>query len=163
MGFWNKAVLVVCLGCLLGAGSATAGAKGYESCGAREAKARVTAAHRATLRAEAREREARHVLDATRAEIGQYGVGVGRWVWLARDCGWGWAQLPELVYVIDRESGGSPMALNASSEAAGLLQLMPQWYHGEWGYPAFNPFNPRENLTAGWWMWRHSGWSPWAL
>jgi hypothetical protein len=40
---------------------------------------------------------------------------------------------------------------------------MPPWYHGEWGYPAFDPFDPRANLKAGVWLWHREGWNPWSM
>jgi soluble lytic murein transglycosylase-like protein len=67
------------------------------------------------------------------------------------------------MYVINRESGGSPKARNASSGASGLLQFMPQSYTGQWGYPAFNPYDARANLKAGVWLYRRQGWQPWQL
>lgn len=68
-----------------------------------------------------------------------------------------------LFYVLYRESKGSPGVVNGSSGAAGLLQFMPPWYHGEWGYPAFDPFDPRANLKAGVWLWHREGWNPWSM
>jgi soluble lytic murein transglycosylase-like protein len=86
-----------------------------------------------------------------------------RWLPLARWVGWPESTLGNLAYIIMRESSGRERALNSSSGAAGLLQFMPPWYHGQWGYPAFDPFNPEANLAAGVWVWKRSGWSPWAL
>lgn len=140
-----------------------ADAKGYESVGVKEAHTKVLAAKRAVTRAQARLSKARAVEAATRAGVAQYGVNVGRWVWLASDVGWPRSTWGHLLYIINRESGGSPKALNASSGAAGLLQFMPQWYRGEWGYPALDPYIPRSNLKAGIWVYKREGWQPWAL
>lgn len=129
-----------------------------------QAQAKVRAAARELERAKAAYREARDVLDATRLYVGIYGVNVGRWVWLANDVCWPRSEWRQLFYVVNRESGGSPKALNTQgSGAAGLLQTMPGWYHGQWGYPPFDPFDPREELKAGVWIWKHNGWAPWAL
>jgi hypothetical protein len=85
-------------------------------------------------------------------------------VWLSSDVGWKKPQWPTLFFVIERESGGYPGIVNSQgSGAAGLLQFMPGWYHGEWGYPAFDPFDPRANLKAGVWLWHREGWRPWSM
>lgn len=49
----------------------------------------------------------------------------------------GWEAFAECVE--QRESGGSPTAVNGSSGAAGLFQLMPAWRHGA-------PYVVRERL-----------------
>jgi hypothetical protein len=86
-----------------------------------------------------------------------------RWMPLARWVGWPESSLSTLAYVIMRESSGRQNALNTSSACAGLLQMHPGWYHGHWGYPSFNPFDPEQNLKAGLWVWKRQGWRPWAL
>jgi len=86
-----------------------------------------------------------------------------RWVPLMLWLGYPRSIIPNFVYIITRESSGRCEALNSSSGAAGLLQFMPGWYHGQWGYPAFNPFDPVQNLTAGLHVWREEGFAPWAL
>lgn len=90
------------------------------------------------------------------------GSGVARWMPLARWVGWPEYTLGTLSAIIYRESSGRPRALNPSG-AAGLLQTMPGWYRGQWGIPAFNPFDPEQNLRAGYLIWSRSGWQPWAL
>jgi outer membrane murein-binding lipoprotein Lpp len=157
-------VLAVLLGTGLLAGGGPAAAKGYEGVDVKHARQHVRAAQRDLVRAEARLREARTILDETRWYTSLYGTSVGRWLWLSDDVGWKEPQWPTLFMVIDRESGGSPGIVNSQgSGAAGLLQFMPPWYNGQWGYPAFNPFDPRANLKAGLWLWHRNGWSPWAL
>lgn len=146
------------------AAAGPAAASGYkDSVGVTKADAKVKAALRAVRAAEARLSEARAVARATRTYSAQYGTSVGRWMWLASDVGWPRSTFGQLAYVIYRESRGSPKALNPTSSAAGLLQFMPQWYTGQWGYPAFDPFEPRTNLTAGVWLWKRQGWSPWSV
>lgn len=86
-----------------------------------------------------------------------------RWKPLLRWTSWPEYMLPKITAIIMRESSGRARALNPSSGAAGLLQFMPQWYRGQWGYPVFNPFDPEANLRAGVWLWRHEGLSPWSL
>jgi len=141
---------------VLFASSSSALAKGYESVGVRHAAQHVREARRAL-------QDAQRVLTATKHYEALYGVAVARWVWLSDDVGWPPETWPTLFMVIDRESGGSPKALNASSGAAGLMQFLPQWYHGEWGYPAFDPFIPRKNLTAGRHLWGEEQWQPWSV
>jgi hypothetical protein len=120
-------------------------------------------ASREVGRLEARLSEARYVESTTRTFSDRYGGSVGRWVWLARDSGWTKDCLPTLCYVIYRESRGNPSARNSSSGAAGLLQFMPQWYTGGWSLPAFDPYDPTENLKMGWRLYKQQGWTPWAL
>lgn len=86
-----------------------------------------------------------------------------RWLPLARWVGWPEYTLSQLSYIIMRESSGRPTALNPSSHCSGLLQLISGWYTGAWGPPAGNPFDPEYNLRTGLWIWRHGGWSAWAL
>jgi len=86
-----------------------------------------------------------------------------RWKPLMRFVGFPEYILPTFAAIIMRESSGRTRALNSSSGAAGLLQFMPQWYRGQWGYPVFNPFDPEANLRAGVWLWRHEGLGPWSL
>lgn len=144
--------VVVCAWCLIGAGSPAVLARGYaDSCGVRAAQRHLRAAERAA-------REARYVVCATRQFSREYGVDVGRWVWLARDVGWARQQLPELMLIIQRESGGSPKAKNPTSTASGLLQFLSFWWQGKW-----NPFDPRQNLRHGYLAWKSQGFAPWAL
>ena len=70
--------------------------------------------------------------------------------------------IPTFVAIITRESSGRARAYNPSG-AAGLLQFMPGWYRGLWGYPAFDPFDPEQNLRAGLHVWREEGFQPWSL
>lgn len=89
----------------------------------------------------------------------------------------GWADLVGLFFppgrvdaalsVLYCESGGDASAVNPSSGAAGLFQVMPQWYSGEGftspsPYGRFDPFNPAENVSfAAWLSDDGSDWSAW--
>ena len=150
--------LVVLCGALLPAAAGAAAAAHHGPTSVKQARRAVTCAHRAVVRAKAAEREARAVLDATRRYGTQYGNGVGRWVRLARYAGWPWPQVPQLVYVIHRESGGNPCAKNPTSTASGLLQFLSGWWAGKW-----NPMDPYQNLRHGYLAWRQVGWQPWSL
>src|SRR5665647_1617166 len=146
-------------GSLLAAGApAAAQATEPGACSVTQAHRAVHAAHRAYVRAASRYREAQRVLGATRAASDRYGHSVGRWVRLARCVGWPWGQIPTLMLVIDRESGGDPAAKNPASTASGLLQFLSDWWSDRW-----NPFNPRVNLSHGYRAWREVGWRPWNL
>lgn len=154
----RAATLALILGgllCVAGVGAGDVAAYST-SCGVKKAQQDVTAAKRAVAKANARLREARYVLSATKAATASYGTNVGRWVRLARRSGWSRGCISHLMYVIHRESRGSPKALNPSSGCAGLLQLHP--CHG-----VKNPFDPGVNLRAGHRLYRAAGWSPWAL
>jgi len=136
-------------------GASLARAQGYEGVSVKHAATHVREARAALA-------DAQRVLTATRRYSREYGATVGRWVWLADDVGWPPAQWPTLFFVVDRESGGFPGIMNSQgSGAAGLLQLMPGWYTGQWGLPAGNPRDPRYNLRSGHLMWHKEGWRPW--
>ena len=111
-------LLLLLLGMVLVAHPGPALAKNYESVGVQHAALHVREARTAL-------RDAQRVLTATRHYESAYGINVARWVWLADDVGWPYSTWPTLMMVVERESGGSPKALNASSGAAGLLQFMP--------------------------------------
>jgi len=86
-----------------------------------------------------------------------------RWAPLLRWLRYPESIIPTFVYIIGRESSGRVRAVNPSSGCAGLLQFQPAWYRGQWGYPAFDPFDPEANLRAGLHLWREVGMQPWAL
>jgi hypothetical protein len=131
-------------------------------CSVAQAKRDVAKAKREYRKAAKKLREAKHVLKATRQISSIHGASVGRWVRLARRVGWSWIRFGTLFAIIDRESSGQPAVPNAQgSGALGLLQFMPGWYHGQWGYPAFNATSPKQSLKAGLWVYRHQGWWPW--
>jgi len=154
-------------GCLLAAGApATAQASEPGACSVTKAHRAVHAAHRAYVRAASRYREAQRVLRATRAATSAFGSSVGRWVRSARRAGYAWWEMPILMRVIDRESGGDPSVPNAGgSGALGLIQIMPEWADGskgwywkQWGLPAL------WDRTSAWGSLRHGAhmsWSNW--
>ena len=69
--------------------------------------------------------------------------------------------------VVDCESRFEPRALNRSSGAAGLFQVMPQWasrYEQVTGVPYYDGrFDPQANARFARWLWQQSGtWSHWS-
>ena len=124
----------------------------------KQAHRALHAAHRAVVRAKAAEREARDVLRATRTYSACYGDNVGRWIRLARRAGWGWPEMGQLCYIINRESGGDPNAKNPVSSASGLMQFLSGWWAGKW-----NPFDPYQSLRHAYLAWLQVGFAPWAL
>lgn len=58
------------------------------------------------------------------------------------------------------ESGWNPSAYNPSG-ASGLFQIMPYWWSGRSGYPAFDPFDPVENTRFAAWLFYTDGPSHW--
>jgi hypothetical protein len=153
------AMFVVAVALIVLGGNEIAGAAtSSPACSITEAHARVHKAARAARKTEARLEEAKRVLTATRAYTAQYGNNVSRWIWLSRQVGWPWGCFPTLMMIIDRESGGNPLAKNPSSTASGLMQFLSSWWLGCW-----NPFDPRQNLSHGYRAWAQVGWQPWAL
>jgi hypothetical protein len=86
------------------------------------------------------------------------GSGAARWLPLAKHVGWPASTWNYLIYVINRESGGRPNALNASTNCQGLLQCMKRY-----APPGANLFDATTNLTVGLRWWRQGGWTPWRL
>lgn len=122
-----------------------------------------SAAHARVVSLTKQLRTARYVEDKTIIYSHAYGTPVGRWVQLALQVGWKKSSLGGLMAVVYRESRGNPQARNPSSGAAGLLQFMPQWYTGQWSFPAFDPYNPKVNLKMGLRLYKQQGWTPWSL
>jgi hypothetical protein len=124
----------------------------------------VKVASRDVTRLENRLSEARYVESTTRVFSDRYGGSVGRWVWLARDVGWPKTCIPQLMYIITRESGGNPSAKNPTSTASGLLQFLAFHWNGTGDYGwLFNPFDPRDNLRYGLKLYQKQGWTPWSI
>jgi len=74
------------------------------------------------------------------------------------------------LYVMDRESGGYPWALNSSSGCAGLFQhitwsgrvtMLPRWAFAPHYHPS--AFDPRANAWVAALMVRSSGWGAWGM
>jgi Transglycosylase SLT domain len=69
-------------------------------------------------------------------------------------------QVDRVMCLMGHESGGNPDARNSSSDAAGLMQVMPSWA-SHFGYGYDDLFNPAINLWVarqildqqGWWAW----------
>lgn len=171
LALFAVAVAAAALLFIVGAASAQS-----QSCSPKQALRELRVAHRAVLRAERREKEARHVYKATVIySVHNYDdfamrhiedpAKVGRWVRLARKAGWEWGNIDTLMHVVARESSGSASVENGEgSGATGLLQLMPGWYAGDYyDFPDFDPHDPYLNLYYGHKGWLVSGWSPWAL
>jgi hypothetical protein len=154
MNYGNKAlVLVLACGMLL-ALPCVASAKSDETVGVREAGRAAKQAYRDYLHAKGIEK-------ATKQYTASYGANVGRWVWLADSVGWPRSTWGQLLYVIERESGGSVHAVNPSSGCYGLLQLHPCHWSAKYGGAWIQI--PRHQMWLGLKLWRESGWSPWAL
>lgn len=81
------------------------------------------------------------------------GSGAARWAPLIRYY-WPDHLVAKAVWVVKRESGGSPRARNPSSGAAGLFQLLPA--PEGWWQPAINVRKAYIKYRAA------GGWSPWA-
>jgi hypothetical protein len=61
---------------------------------------------------------------------------------------------------VNRESGGCPQAVNASSQCRGLLQLHPCHWGSKGSAWIRDVFN---QIELGWRLYREAGPSPWAL
>ena len=135
------------------------------ACTVSQAHAAVHAAQRAVARAKVQLRKAHDIEDATRAVSIQYGGGVGRWVRLARQVGWPWAQIPRLGRCISGESGGNPS--NSNGICRGLMQIHQchaSAFRSVTGLPYFNGvYQPQANLRFGLHLWREEGWAPWVV
>lgn len=152
-------------GSLLAAGApASAQATEPGAVTVRQAHRAVHMAERAAVRAQARLREARHVESATRCYSGLYGARVAGWVFAARRAGYAWWEMPILMRVVDRESGGDPSASNGGVYI-GILQVGAEWADGSkawyWkplGLPAlWSRASAWESLRHG----AHMAWGNW--
>ena len=162
MGYETKRIillvwLAMCTGLLVG-GAAASIAQAYPY---RDARG-VRQVHTIATRLSNQLSEARHVERATKLYSAKYGKDVGRWVWLARDTGWSWGEMPTLMYIIHRESRGDPRAKNPSSTASGLLQFLAFHWDGS-GKWRFDPYNPRAALTFGHKLYLLTNGAAWAV
>lgn len=80
-------------------------------------------------------------------------VVTGGWADELRAVGFPESVIPTMLAIIERESGGDPSAINASSGACGLLQIYP--------YQA-GCLDPMTNLRMGYAKYQASGLSPWS-
>ena len=69
---------------------------------------------------------------------------------------WEWA-----LRVSYCESNWVSNAANPTSTARGLFQPLKGWWGGEWGYPAFDPFDPVANTRFAAWLYYEGGPSHW--
>ena len=78
----------------------------------------------------------------------------GGWADELREVGFPESAIPHMLYIIDRESGGDPRAVNPSSGACGLTQLYPCYGGAAW-------LDPITNLRMALQKYRASGFAPW--
>ncbi len=65
----------------------------------------------------------------------------------------------EALAVAACESTMNPEAVNPSSGALGLFQLLPYWH--EWRFEGGDRFDPEVNTRAAHSLWQERGWEPW--
>jgi len=78
----------------------------------------------------------------------------GGWADELRAVGFPESAIPHMLYIIDRESGGNPNAINSSSGACGLTQLYPCYGGSAW-------LDPMTNLRLALQKYQASGFAPW--
>lgn len=71
------------------------------------------------------------------------------------------ADVERVLCLMDHESRGDPKALNPSSGASGLMQVMPFWAD-HFGYSREEMFNPAINLEMAAWILERHGWNSWS-
>ncbi|MGA8039804.1 MAG: lytic transglycosylase domain-containing protein [Acidimicrobiia bacterium] len=71
------------------------------------------------------------------------------------------ADVERAVCLMGRESGGNPEAVNDSTGAAGLMQVMPFWA-GHYGYSVDDLVKPSINLWIASQIRDKQGWSAWS-
>jgi Transglycosylase SLT domain len=82
------------------------------------------------------------------------GSACPQWYATALSAGWPASQWRNVDYVMHRESRCQP-GVTSRAGAAGLMQLMPMWWHG------LNPYNGWNNLFLAHRLWLDQGWRPW--
>ena len=103
------------------------------------------------------------LVDCSEAEItghGEMGPDVGRWRVLV-DVYFNADDVDRVICLMEKESGGNPNALNRSSGAAGLMQVMPSWA-GVFGYTPDDLFDPIVNLWIASQIREQQGWGAWS-
>jgi len=68
------------------------------------------------------------------------------------------ASVETMLCLIDHESRGNPNAVNPTSGAAGLLQIMPFW----WEHYGGNPFDPEANIKVASYIYQQQGFQAWS-
>jgi len=76
----------------------------------------------------------------------------GGWADELRAAGFPESAIPHMLYIIQRESGGNPSAINPSSQACGLTQIYPY-------VPGC--LDPMTNLRLAFQKYQASGFAPW--
>lgn len=102
------------------------------------------------------------LVDCSETEItghGEMGSDVGRWRVLV-DVYFNADDVDRVICLMEKESGGNPNALNRSSGAAGLMQVMPSWA-GVFGYTPDDLFDPIVNLWIARQIRDQQGWDAW--
>jgi hypothetical protein len=79
----------------------------------------------------------------------------GRWEQTALAAGWPLEQWPTVDRIMWCESRCDPHARNRSG-AAGLMQVMPGWWHGR------DPYDPTANLAMARAVYGAQGWPAWS-
>lgn len=87
-------------------------------------------------------------------------VGTERWGPLASSF-FRVEDLPRVLCLMGHESKGNPSAVNPTSGAAGLMQVMPFWAP-RFGYDSDDLLDPMVNLEVASWILDHQGWTAWS-
>lgn len=116
---------------------------------AREAKREAAAAAEAAAEAAAAQ-------EAAPASVPTYTTSADGWADELAAVGFPSSVIPTMLYIIDRESGGNPNAINSSSGACGLTQLYPCYGGSAW-------LDPMTNLRLAYQKYQASGLSPWSM
>lgn len=106
--------------------------------------------------------------------IDPYATASEQFAALAVNLGWPVEQYKKLRYVINRESGGNPSAINSTDPMTGsygLMQINGFWCRGANSFlqkaglltSCEMLLDPQINLRAGLIIYTRSGWSPWKV
>ena len=69
--------------------------------------------------------------------------------------------VPRALCLMGHESRGDPRAINPTSGASGLMQVMPFWA-ARFGYSAADLLDPMVNLEIAAWIRDYQGWTAWS-
>jgi soluble lytic murein transglycosylase-like protein len=95
--------------------------------------------------------------------VHHHGMGngnVGRWAGLVA-AHFAAEDRDRVLCLMGHESGGNPAAINPSSGASGLMQVMPFWAD-HYGYARSDLFDPAVNLRIARLIRDSQGWTAWA-